>query len=409
MFRVKSSFGLFRSVSSAAVLVGAIALSPRSAQADANDLALNRLTYYDQAPAGSPMPEWRYSGGCGTAAAVNPYARCFADNTLFANLVNELGGVLAPSLLAPASTIGYNRVYLAYEHGITNINSNPTGLSYWHRGTEGVPGSTRGDGTERVRSRVADVLFVSRLHMRHGLPYGFELGVQGSYVHDSGMVAMGLDIKWALKEGFRRGIGYLPDIAVRGSVNTLVGNQQLYLTIVGIDALISKPFTVTGSLTLTPYLGAQGLLVLGDSQVIDGTPTRSGYQECTRRRTVYSTDAAGNTVSSLVCDASQSNVMQMGVENDSVNDLVFTPVRLLRMRGMGGLRIKYGLFTFTAEFIMDVTAPSWMTGTCNPMGNSQPAYCLTGRPMDGSFGRDQIRVNQDFRQYTINMGAGVTF
>ena len=77
---------------------------------------------------------------------------------------------------------------------------------------------------------------------------------------------------------------------------------------------------------------------------------------------------------------------------------------------MGGLRIKYGLFTFTAEFIMDLTAPSWMTGSCNPMGTTtQPSYCVTGRPMDGSGVRDQIRVNQDFRQYTINMGAGVTF
>ena len=408
MFAVKSSFGLFRCAVNAAVVAGVVAIAPSTASADANDLALNRLTFYDGAPAGSAMPDWQYRGGCGTGAAINPYARCYADNTLWANLINELGGALAPSLLAPASTVGYNRVYVAYEHGITNINSTTArpDLLYWHRGTEGVPGSTRGDGTERTRTRVADVLFVSRLHMRHGLPYGFELGVQGSYLHDSGLVAMGADIKWALKEGFRRGIGYFPDIAVRGSVNTLVGNQQLYLTIVGVDALLSKPITVTGSLTLTPYIGAQGLLVLGDSQVIDGTPTRSGYQECTRRRTVYAADGS----SSLVCDAAAANVPAMGVENDSVNDLVFTPVRLLRMRGMGGLRIKYGLFTFTAEFIMDLTAPSWMTGSCNPMGTTtQPSYCVTGRPMDGSGVRDQIRVNQDFRQYTINMGAGVTF
>ncbi len=407
---MKNSFSVFRATAQALLCAGVAALCPTAARADANDLALNRLTFYDAALPGAGTPDWRYNGGCGTMAAVSPYARCYADNTLWANLINELGGALAPALLAPASTIGYNRVYLAYEHGISNINSVPSANnSYWHRGTEGVPGSTRGEGTERTRTRVADVLFVSRLHMRHGLPYGFELGVQGSYLHDSGLVAMGLDIKWALKEGFRRGIGYLPDIAVRGAVNTLVGNQQLYLTIVSLDAVISKPLTVTGSLTLTPYAGLQGLMVLGDSQVIDGTPTRSGYQECTRRRTVYSTDAMGNTTSSLICDAAQNSVMQMGVENDSVNDLVFTPVRLLRLRGMGGLRIKYGLFTFTAEFIMDATAPAWMTGNCNPMGTSQPAYCVTGRPMEGSYGRDQIRVNQDFRQYTINMGAGVTF
>jgi hypothetical protein len=38
---------------------------------------------------------------------------------------------------------------------------------------------------------------------------------------------------------------------------------------------------------LTPFLGGQALMILGDSTVVDGTPTRSNYQECTRRDVAF--------------------------------------------------------------------------------------------------------------------------
>jgi hypothetical protein len=388
---------------------------PAQARADTNDLALNRLTFFDGAAPGSAMPEWQFRGGCGSMNPPAVYPRCNADNTLFTNLVNELAGALAPGLLAPASTIGYNRTYIAYEASITNINNNPGYLGgdtvgHWARGTEGAAPSAVSveTGTQRYRTRVPDVLFVSRLHMRHGLPFGFELGVQGSYLHESSLVAMGLDIKWSLWEGFRRGIGFLPDFAVRGSVNTLVGNQQLYLTVVGIDAVLSKNIAIAGTFNITPYLGGQALIVFGDSTVIDGTPRRSGYQECSRRRTEFVTDPmTGVTRSNLVCDAGSGT--PMGADSDSFNDLVFTPTRLVRARGLGGMRIKYGVFQFTAEFIMDILAPSWLTGSCGGTG-SMPSYCVTGRPTDAnSFTRSPIQLDTNFRQYSVNLAAGVIF
>jgi hypothetical protein len=386
----------------------ALAVAPSVARADANDLALNRLTFFDGAAMGSAAPDWQFRGGCGSMIAA--YAQCLPDNTLFANLTNELAGALAPGLLTPASTIGYNRVYIGYEHSITNINTAVNGTQHWQRGTEGAaPAGVRDDGTARTRSRVPDVLFASRIHMRHGLPYGFEAGVQGTYLHDSGLVAMGLDIKWSLWEGFRRGVGYIPDFAVRGSVNTLVGNQQLYLTVVSLDGVLSKHIPIGGSMQITPYLGGQALIVFGDSTVIDGTPRRSGYQECSRRRTVYTTDPmTGAVSSSLVCDTGVAPPA-MSAANDSVNDVVFTPTRLLRARALGGLRFKYGVFSFTAEFVMDVMAPSWMTGSCGGTG-SQPSYCVTGRPTaSDTYERDQVRIDPNFRQYSINLGAGVIF
>lgn len=394
-------------LAAATVALACVAASG-AARADANDLALNRLTFFDGAAPGSAQPEWQFRGGCGTQMSPAGFPRCFADNTLFANLVNELAGALAPSLLAPASTIGYNRVYVAYEHSITNIN-NSTQLNHWSRGTEGAaPASVQNTGTERFRTRVPDVLFVSRLHVRRGLPYGFELGVQGSLLHDSSLVAMGADIKWSIWEGFRpRGIGWIPDFAVRGSVNTLVGNPQLYLTIVGLDAVLSKNLAVAGAFNITPYVGGQALLVFGDSTVIDGTPRRSGYQECARRRTVFTTDPmTGQTSSTLVCDAGTGT--PMGAETDSFNDLVFNPARLLRVRGFGGLRAKYGVFTFTAEFIMDAMAPQWTTGSCS--GSSVPSYCVAGRPTDANSNtRAAVQIDPNFRQYSINLGMGVIF
>ncbi|MDP3279024.1 MAG: hypothetical protein Q8Q09_27775 [Deltaproteobacteria bacterium] len=379
--------------------------APQIAHADTNDLALNRLTFFDGAAVGAPEPAFQFRGGCGTMAA--NYAQCFADNTAFANLANELGGALAPGLLAPAATIGYNRVYIAYEHSITNINAGSS-LRHWQRGTEGIAASSQGNGTERSRTRVPEVLFASRLHMRHGLPYGFELGAQGTYLHDSGLVAMGVDIKWAPFEGFRTGVGYIPDIAIRGAVNTLVGNQQLYLTVVSIDALISKAITVAGSFSITPYAGLQSLLVFGDSTVIDGTPTRSSSQECSRRDTVYSTDPmTGQTTSSLVCVAGTGT--PAGASSDSFNDVVFLPTRLLRWRPFGGFRIKYGVFTFTSEFIMDATSPTALAGGCGGSG-SVPAYCVSGRPRASNDAtRDAVQIDPNFRQFSVNFGVGVTF
>ncbi|MEI8257762.1 MAG: hypothetical protein WCJ30_18960, partial [Deltaproteobacteria bacterium] len=252
----------------AAIFASTLALA-FNASADPNDLALNRLSMYQQP--GAPG-QYVFAGGCGTASA--GFAQCEADNQMFVNLVNELGGALAPPLLAPARTTGYNGLYLGYEHTITGINGSG---EYWARGTMG--GERTGEGTAQVRANVPRQLYVSHFHARKGLPYGFELGMHANWLHDSGMVSLGVDIRWALFEGFHSGVGYLPDFAVRGSVNTLVGNQQLYLTVVGLDAMISKPISLGGVATLTPYLGGQGLLIFGDSTVIDGTPERSAYQE----------------------------------------------------------------------------------------------------------------------------------
>jgi hypothetical protein len=362
-------------------------------RADPNDLALNRLTYYDANPGGLTH-DYRFEGGCGTSGS--GFAQCFPDNQLFVNLVNQLGGALAPSLMAPAGTIGYNGLYFGYEHSISNVNGD---ASYWHRGTEGSDPNRVPEGAGGLqRDRAPTVLFVSRFHVRKALPFGFELGLQASYLHDSSMVAMGFDLRWALFEGFRTGVGYLPDFAVRGSVNTLVGNPQLYLTVVGLDASLSKAIPIAGMMALTPYAGGQALFILGDSAVIDTTPSRSSFQECPRRQTTFSTDASGHQSSQLVCTGGTGGPAT-GV-NDSLNDVVFQQTRLLRWRAFAGLRYTLGIFTLTGEFAIDLLdRPDWLNGATSVVG--------AGRPSNS--GAATIPTLDAFRQWTTTFGAGVTF
>ncbi len=381
-----------RRLASAAAFASTLALA-MSASADPNDLALNRLSMYQQP--GAPG-QYVFTGGCGTAGT--QFSQCEADNQLFVNLINQLGGALAPPLLAPARTTGYNGLYLGYEHTITGING---GADYWHRGTMGNPnGGNQGLGTDQIRTNMPNQLFVSHFHARKGLPYGFELGLHANWLHDSTMVSLGVDIRWSLFEGFHSGVGYLPDFAVRGSVNTLVGNQQLYLTIVGVDAMISKPIQLGGMATLTPYLGGQGLMIFGDSTVIDGTPERSAFQECTRRHVQVDRDAAGNpTGSQLICD-SGSNGPTIGA-NDSRNEMVFLPTRIFRVRGAAGLRLRFGYFTIGGEFLYDLVAPLWLNGNSSVAGQGRP---------DNHGGTADATLDPEMpRQWQVTFGAGVQF
>jgi hypothetical protein len=374
---------LFAMVPLASVLLAAL-----PAHAGENDLALNRLSYaIPQDPTMVPVQV----GGCGTEQT--NFALCAPDNQLFVNLINQLGGVLAPALLAPAGTLGYNGLYFGFEPAISGVRGEG---DYWHRGTEGGTMNRVGSGTQTRRDRMPNFLFVQRFHVRKAFPYGFELGLQTSWLQDSGLVALGLDIRWALFEGFRTGIGYLPDFAVRGSVNTLVGNPQLYLTVVGIDTSLSKQFPIAGLFTLTPYAGGQALMIFGDSTVIDATPTRSAYQECPRRRLVFG--MTPSDPSTLVCEAGSNT--PMGAPNDSLNEMVFLQTRILRWRAFAGLRFRYRYLSLTGEFTMDVP--------------DRPSFLNDADAGRGQGPQNDMRMATDvtfdaYRQWTASLGVGLQF
>ncbi len=399
-----------------------MALASGLAHADPMDLSLSRLSFFNDTPWNNggvsyDPARWRFMGGCGTPAtgAVpgvvgggQAYAQCYADNQLWANLVNELGAALAPSLATPAMTLGIAGLYVGYEISITNLHNT---ADHWRRGTEGTVGSDVNSDTRTTRDNGDAAAFVSHLHVRKGLPFGFELGTQATHMHSSNIWAIGADVRWSLFEGFHRNWGWLPDLAVRGSVNTVVGQTQYALTVVGIDGMLSKRFTVGGSVRLSPYLGAQALFIFGDSGVVDLTPSRNARAECPRQEIRYVPDpntgvgrSPSGLVGQVVCNG--GGTLPAGVPgelNDTRNSAVFQPVRILRPRGFLGLQMQWEILVITAEFGVDIGSPSFL--------NTPPADA--GRPLTqavsaGASTRAPLTLD-GYTQWTTTLGIGLAF
>ncbi len=396
----------------------AVVLASATASADPMDLSLNRLSYYNNTPWTSGgvsynPTRWAFRGGCGTPGTAGSdgqaYAQCFPDNQLWANLVNELGAALAPSLAAPAMTLGVAGLYVGYEVSVTNLQR--TG-EHWRRGTEGSITSNVNSDTSSRRDNGDAAAFVSRIHVRKGLPFGFELGTQVSHLHSSGMWAIGLDLRWSLFEGFHRGLGWLPDLAVRGSVNTLAGQSQMALTVVGIDAVLSKRFAIGGQVRLSPYIGGQGLLIFGDSGVIDLTPSRSAQAECPRPQTRFIPDTrtgADRSPSGLVgqvfCNGGGTlpSPTLPGDLNDTRNSAVFAPMRILRTRGFLGLQMQWEILMVTAEFSVDLGDPSFTTTPSADAGRPVATNVAAGAST-----RTPISLD-NYTQWTTTVGVGFAF
>jgi hypothetical protein len=171
---------------------------------------------------------------------------------LFRQLVTELGVAIAPHFTSPAETTGFLGFEVGFATSITNIHQD---ADYWRF-------------ARRTDESADTVLAMTTLHIRKGLPLFFEIGGNASWIANSEMWALGLEVKWALNEGFY----YIPDVALRGSVNVLVGARDLTLVTSGFDLSLSKAFAVGGAATLTPYAGYNFLVISASSHVLDPTP-----------------------------------------------------------------------------------------------------------------------------------------
>ena len=142
----------------------------------------------------------------------------------------------------------------------------------------------------------------------------------------------------------------------------MFGTPQLSLTIVQGDIELSKNFGVGGTVTLTPYLGGAGLLVIGRSQVIDTTPDVDAYQQ-----------NPGNPNSAP----------------DLINNVVFANQdNILRWRFVGGLRLQYSVLVLTAEFLFTACGDLGV-GRCDHAGKDVP--------------------DRSPHQYTVNISGGFAF
>ena len=323
-------------------------------------------------------------------ALVPNASSCLPNNVSWANLMSELGYAIAPAAFRPARTTGFGGFAIGFEASFAHINAgaiDATGTPYWQVGTRG-PVDPATHQFSVVNKNPDSFLQIYTVDVRKGLPYGFELGGVLGYVANTSLWVAGGDAHWALLEGYRTGaLGYLPDVAICGGVRTLAGAPSFFLTTVGLDVQLSKPFTLADSAVLTPYVSGQRLIIFADSSVVDLTPNVDPLQQCGYEGpNVPSNPYAKGPVydGTPVCRNTLNTSSGSTIANNSDfnNNVTFQRARIHRWRGIVGLTYRYGVLYLAGELAMDLEDPSAENANLGVSGS---------------------------RQWTISLGAGVMF
>jgi len=232
----------FKTVS-VALVFGALSATATTALALDNDPHLNLLC--------TVLPSSNEAVPCGDTPT--------GDRVLFQGLSRDYGLVLAPTLLSPAETMGINGFQFDFQVNVSQIDKNQM---HWSLAIE--------DGD------APPALVTTRLGVRKGLPYSLELGMNATYLLESELWGLGGMLKWAVNES----VDDFPiDIAVRGTINRVVGSTQLDLTVAGVDVIVGRDFGLGGILNLSPYFAYSPVWVISRSAVIDATPGKGDDPE----------------------------------------------------------------------------------------------------------------------------------
>lgn len=224
-------------ITTIAAMLAALVAVPSTATALENDLVLSRFADFNPREFGD--------------SCVNACGIVKPNRELFEGLVRDFGQVMAPRLASPAETLGEAGFAVAAMASMSFVDANE---EWWKQGVE-----------DRAPS---DSLLTGHLQVRKGLPFSFEVAGNLGYLFASEMFTLGADMKWAINEGFY----YFPDLAFRGSVNTLMGSSDLNLVTAGGDLSASKSFGIAGVMQLTPYVGYQLLYIIGSSRLLNAYP-----------------------------------------------------------------------------------------------------------------------------------------
>jgi hypothetical protein len=352
-----------RSALFAAGVALALCTAPRSAHADDMDLALSRLRIASQYP------------NCDNRSR----GTFCADQELFERLVSELAVAMAPAVTGPARTIGPRAFQLTLGTTVTSIEG---GQLYWRRGSEGDQGLSQPqdmvdapNAPDRpalgLNESPAAALAWNHLQVRKGLPFGLEAGALLGQGLQTSLWTLGAALKWSLFEGFRTGLGQLPDVALQGAFSRSVGSSQATLHVYAFDLTFSKPFVVEQTWTVSPFLGFQVLRADVDSGVVDLTPggpspvageppPEDAYGSCQPMpgHRITATSAT------LACSPG-------GEGSDFANDVMFEPVGQSRLRMFLGAQTRYDMFVFAASLLFDVVVPELDAKMAQPVIDSQ--------------------------------------
>ena len=313
----------WRRASLALSVVWVCLLFARSARADGMQLALSRLSVGDCAGTLAAPP--RLTGPSGPALAT--------DEAAFGRLMSELSSSVAPSELGPVTGAGPRGLELALD---TQVGDLDEGADAWRRGT-------RGDGSATCDGRNQDVrslLVSNRLRFEKGLPLGLGLGGSIGRVHASGTYLVGLALKLALLEDAWH--GRLPDLALRGTLTSLVGEPSLTLFVSTFDLLLSRRFVLAPSLVLSPFAGGGVLWTRAHTRAVDLTPNL---------------DASGCAAGTF------AGCGPLPTGADRAHDVSFGRVSLLRGRAFAGLSLRHRWLALAASATIDLARPRLGVGT----------------------------------------------
>ena len=188
-----------------------------------------------------------------------PNNNCLLTSTkdkAFRSFAGQLGEVMTIKGVAPADTPGVAGFVFQIDRSFNDFDvktggaENPWVLAH----KTGKPEASMG---------------TTQIHVRKGLPFSFEVGTVLTLLDDSDLLAVGVEGKWALHEDI---FWPLPDLAIHGGVNTLLGSSDLVLTNLQIDALLSLPIGISSVVNLTPFGGYGVVLPFSASRLIDTTP-----------------------------------------------------------------------------------------------------------------------------------------
>ncbi len=154
------------------------------------------------------------------------------DSKAYESLMSEVSLAMGPRMVGPAASLGGLGIEAAYELSFVQINASN---DYW------VDSASSPEPT----------LTTGQLRVRKGMPYGIQLGGSLTHMTDSNLWAMGTEFNMSLVDGFVN----VPDVSLRASVETVLGNADLSMLIVGADLVVSKSFGIAGLLALQPWAG----------------------------------------------------------------------------------------------------------------------------------------------------------
>jgi hypothetical protein len=280
-----------------------------------------------------------------------------ANDEAFERIVSDLAVSMGPAVGTGAASLGVRGFSLRLSTSVTPISGR-----HWAIGSAG-----KGAASSSFNDSPDGALAWNRLEVHKGLPFGIEVGGSFGQGLDTSLWSFAAELRVALFEGFRSGLGALPDVAVRGAYQWMLGSRDMSLQTMAIDVTLSKPYVVGGRHELTPWVAMQALFANAKTQPIDLTPDVSAFDECMPQ---LSDAPAPEIEPGRPCSTSEG-------ARDLRNTVRFADVNQTRIRLFLGAEERYGIFTGAVSFGFDLVVPSRNADTINDGTDEPLARSLT--------------------------------